>query len=147
MKKIIPILLALCLTLSVCVTAVGSGGSDGAQAAEPFALFPGYLQLPLGQHLTLDAATAPAGQTIIWSSSDPSVASVDENGRVAPIAVGETTITATAGDVSSTCGVSVVADGNIFLWLTPPEPVDDAALQAALQAMQAQEAGATGAGN
>ena len=45
--------------------------------------------------------------TIIWSSSDESIATVDQNGKVTALAVGEATITARVGDYSATCIVSV----------------------------------------
>ena len=42
-----------------------------------------------------------------WSSEDSSIASVDDNGEVKGMKVGETTITAKAGDKSATCEVTV----------------------------------------
>ena len=44
--------------------------------------------------------------TVTWESSDPSVATVD-NGTVRGLKVGKTIITATSGDESDTCEVSV----------------------------------------
>jgi uncharacterized protein YjdB len=61
-------------------------------------------------NLAANASVMPnnADQTLTWTSSDPSVAKVDENGVVTPVAVGSATITATAvNDVSGTCLVSV----------------------------------------
>ena len=51
---------------------------------------------------------------VIWSSSDPSVATVDAStGKVTGIAEGTATITATADDgVKATCTVTVVAEGS-----------------------------------
>ncbi len=45
--------------------------------------------------------------TVAWSSSDPSVAIVDQNGNVIAVADGEALITATAGSVSASCTVTV----------------------------------------
>lgn len=57
--------------------------------------------------ITISVTFIPAGSTgtITWSSSDPDVASVDENGRVSHGSVrGNATITATmAGGVTQTC--------------------------------------------
>ncbi len=50
---------------------------------------------------------APMGQ-VTWTSSDASVATVDENGNVTGISAGDATITATVGDVSVTSSVTVV---------------------------------------
>ena len=50
-------------------------------------------------------------KTVIWSTSDKSVATVDANGLVTAIAVGETDITATTTDgsnLSATCKVTVI---------------------------------------
>lgn len=47
---------------------------------------------------------------VIWMSSDESVATVDENGKVTMIGTGEVTITAKAGGKSATCVITVEAD-------------------------------------
>ena len=50
-------------------------------------------------------------KTVIWSSSNASVASVDANGTVTAVAEGSATITAKAGDKSATCTVTVKKNG------------------------------------
>lgn len=55
-------------------------------------------------------ATTNSTDVIKWTSSSPEVASVSSQGRVIAKTVGETTITATVGDVSDSCKVQVVAD-------------------------------------
>ncbi|MGD9475713.1 MAG: S8 family serine peptidase [Eubacteriaceae bacterium] len=47
-------------------------------------------------------------KTVSWSSSDPSIASVDSDGNVTGVSAGSATITATVGDFSSACTVNVV---------------------------------------
>lgn len=46
-------------------------------------------------------------KTVTWASSNPDVATVDNNGLVTGVAEGKTTITATCGQVSATCEVIV----------------------------------------
>ena len=66
--------------------------------------------LTVGKTLQLEATVVPAeatDKTVTWSSSDVDVATVDENGKVTAVAVGEAEITATAGEKSATCTVTV----------------------------------------
>ena len=126
MKKIIPLLLVILILLTACRSTGNraeeysdSGrGATTTSTTTTITLYPAFLQLPLGQHITLVSKT-DGNKAVTWSSSNPSVATVDENGRITPIAVGETIITVTLADdarVSEACGVLVVEDGNIFLW-------------------------------
>ena len=55
---------------------------------------------------TLTATVVPNGSTVTWSSSDTSVATV-VGGVVTGVANGTCTITASAGDLSATCAVTV----------------------------------------
>lgn len=56
----------------------------------------------IGETLALTAVITPEDCTFpaVWSSSDPSVATVDENGNVVGVSEGEARITLTVGDVS-----------------------------------------------
>lgn len=74
---------------------------------------PATLSLDLKNNTTgtLTATVEPSNATdkaVTWSSNDDSVATVDQNGKVTAVAVGEATITATAGDQAATCTVTVV---------------------------------------
>ena len=65
--------------------------------------------LPEDETFTI-AATTNSTDVIKWTSSSPEVASVSSQGRVIAKTAGETTITATVGNVSDSCRVQVVAD-------------------------------------
>lgn len=69
------------------------------------------LFLTKGQSYTLKATVVPdnaTNKTVQWTTSDASVATVDQNGTVNAISSGNATITASAGDKSATCAVSVI---------------------------------------
>jgi len=102
----------------------GSGQPVKAARAK-LVLFPAYLQAPLGQRIVLDAQTYPAGKNLVWTSLDPSVATVDADGCVTPVAVGETYVLCALADdarIAASCGIRVTAGGNLFFWEYTPEP-------------------------
>ena len=62
--------------------------------------------------VTLTATVKPddaTDKTVTWTSDKPAVATVNANGTVHAVAEGEATITATAGDKTATCKVTVTA--------------------------------------
>lgn len=70
------------------------------------------LSLPPGGTQALVASVVPDGATnqeVIWSSSDPDVVAVDENGAVTALVVGQATITVTTveGGFTASCTVTV----------------------------------------
>ena len=68
------------------------------------------LELFTGGSATLTATVEPGNATnkaVTWSTSDNTVATVDENGTVTAVGAGEATITATAGGITATCVVHV----------------------------------------
>ena len=68
------------------------------------------LTLAKGEKATLTATVSPADatdKTVTWSSTDPSVAQVDQNGVVSAIKGGSAVIKAQAGGKSAVCGVTV----------------------------------------
>lgn len=74
-------------------------------------------KVELGKTLTLVPTFNPEGATnkiVTWSSSDESVATVDNNGKITPIKVGSTIITVTSqdGNKKATCTVTVVEAPN-----------------------------------
>ena len=68
------------------------------------------VELLEGETITLIATVSPdnaTDKTVVWSTSDASIATVDNNGVVKAIKVGKVTITAKAGDKTATCEVTV----------------------------------------
>lgn len=71
------------------------------------------LSLQIGETTTLKATVLPSTaklKTVTWSSSNPSVATVDGNGKITAIALGETNIIATTkdGGFTAVCEITVV---------------------------------------
>lgn len=100
----------------ITATAGGVSTSCNVTVAVPvtsLSLDKDTLRLAVGAFDTLTASVLPEDATdkaIIWTSSDPAVATVDENGVVKAIAKGTATITATAADdrdVEAACTVTV----------------------------------------
>lgn len=97
----------------------GDSGGSGTSGVPVTAIYLNKLTLNLtvGQAPeTLTAYLYPydaTNKTLTWTSSEPSVAAVD-NGIVTPLSVGETTITATTtdGGFSAECFVNVTVDGD-----------------------------------
>ena len=68
------------------------------------------LAMTVGDTETLTATVTPEGTTyadVVWSTSDSSIADVDQSGLVSATGTGSATITATADGVSDTCDVTV----------------------------------------
>ena len=57
---------------------------------------------------TITATTTPSGQHVTWSSSNPAVAT-GSGGVITAVAVGTAVITATSGNYSASCAVTVTA--------------------------------------
>ena len=60
-----------------------------------------------GSTTQLVATTTPAGMHVIWGSSDPSKATVDQSGLVTGVAAGSATITVSFAGISKTCAVTI----------------------------------------
>ena len=67
--------------------------------------------LPVGSQQQLEAVVKPDGAdvTVVWESDNEAVASVDADGIVSGVSIGTAFITASAGDASAECKVTVVA--------------------------------------
>ena len=104
-------------------TVAGLLGENFAQGKDGYPVFAVHaagieldqssLTISVGNSKTLTATLTPANATdmVTWTSSEEDIATV-ENGVVTAKAVGETTITATAGDVTDVCTVEVIECGH-----------------------------------
>ena len=83
----------------------------GAVKVDAIELSDSEKKLNVGKSFTITATVKPDNawnRTVTWSSSDPSIATVDENGTVTAIAKGEAIITAESADgVTAECKVTV----------------------------------------
>lgn len=79
---------------------------------EGITVTPSSAELKCGDSLQLQALVTPDNaddKTVVWSSSDNSIATVGQNGMVTGLTAGETVITAEASGKSATCSITVMA--------------------------------------
>ena len=85
------------------------------------------LELTIGGTATLNATVLPSDatdKTVVWTSSNPSVATVSD-GLVTAVGAGTATITATAGGKSATCTVAVETPVVVVTSVTLDNPTLD----------------------
>jgi uncharacterized protein YjdB len=98
---------------NVSVTGASQGGDPIAVSS--VSVSPTTTSLPVGSTEQLTATVSPSNatnQSVIWSSSNPSVATVNSTGLVTAVAEGSSSITATTvdGNFTATCAVSVMEE-------------------------------------
>lgn len=81
-------------------------GCNTEEPAKPLEVQPATVTLEKGESYTLTAI--PETQTPQWSTSDSTIATVDEDGTVTGVSCGTCTITASTGAETATCRVTVV---------------------------------------
>ena len=92
------------------VTVSDDGTLNTTIAVQSVALDKTSLDLYVGGTAALTATVEPGNATnpeVVWSTSNPSIATVDGNGNVTAVGDGAATITASAGDASAECVVTV----------------------------------------
>lgn len=116
-------------------------GQDPATEIKDIIVSPAYMELVKGTSATISAATEPWSvvDTLVWSSDDESVATVDQNGNVYGVGKGTAIITVESKanpDVYATCQVQVItvdytlkgllqdAEGNLQSFTWNPETED-----------------------
>ena len=83
------------------------GGGGNTDAVTELKLDKAEVHMSPGQVWQLNATVKPEGASISWSSNKTDVATVDGEGKVTAIALGEAVITASAGEKSAQCLVKV----------------------------------------
>lgn len=121
MKKLLSLVAAAALLFVTCVpeakvdnkTDTKPGNNTEAPEelpVESITLSQETLELVEGETARLTATVAPdnaTDKTVTWTSNKPEVVSVDASGLVTAVSAGEAKITASAGEKSATCSVTV----------------------------------------
>ena len=98
---------------------------NAAVAATAIAVTPKTLTLKPEQTGVLSAALTPANatDTVVWESSDPTKATVDQSGKVTAVAQGEATITAKVSDTIKDTAVVTVEAAEVINYGTLEAPL------------------------
>ncbi|MDR0559399.1 MAG: Ig-like domain-containing protein, partial [Prevotellaceae bacterium] len=109
-KNKFTVLLLLCATLFGCGKNEENKNDDGDSQISSISFNKESVTLAVGQKEKLTATINPAGMEVTseWKSSTPTVASVNGDGEITAVAVGNATVTLTAGGKSATCSVTVL---------------------------------------
>lgn len=112
MKHIYKLIIVTALIISGIMT--GCKKDDTAQL-QSISLNVSEITLGIGDIYTLKAETVPANVpnvTYTWNSSNPDAVSVDANGTVTALSIGESLVTAICGDFNASCKVTVSTEGS-----------------------------------
>ena len=85
---------------------------------------PGGLDLPLGRSIMLNVESDNK-DSIKWSSSNPEVAPVEQNGNIIGMAEGESVITASIGSSKGECRVTVLKNGQTLAYSYDPGVINE----------------------
>ncbi|MBR6737587.1 MAG: Ig-like domain-containing protein [Clostridia bacterium] len=125
MNKLFKRLLVLVLSLTVALTAVGTGckkeeETDDGQPdiyipqppAATLTLARSALSLTIGDYFTLSATTTNTTNKVVWSSENADIATINQTtGKIEAISEGITNIVATCGDLVKKCELNVSFGG------------------------------------
>lgn len=107
-KVFLSLICALVMSCSI-LAACDNGGET--QSEVTVTLSEETLTLDLYEPATLEATVTGTDEDPVWSSSNEAVATVSDTGEVVGLSNGQATITATVGDVSDSCAVTVQSTG------------------------------------
>lgn len=99
------------------VTVLGNSTNPGVIEVKSISLNKTELNLNINDSEKLIATVKPdnaTDKTVVWTSSDDTIATVDENGLVTGVSEGKAVITATAGEYSVECEVTVIRPYRFF---------------------------------
>lgn len=120
MKKILTFILAFTMSMTVLGASgcrddeTSSTPSASVQPVESLELEKTNYLLTLGDRVELAVFYNPLdGEVLTWTSSDNDVVSVDENGFVEGLRVGQATVTVSYGTKKASCEVEVSLSGNV----------------------------------
>lgn len=105
-------------TATITVTTVDGGRTafttvKVSGVAESISLSTEFLAMKRGDSVTI-VATTSNGSPVVWESNTPSVATVDQNGKVTVVSdTGSAVITARSGDLVATCKVVSISEENV----------------------------------
>ena len=110
--------------------ACGGGGDSGTTppplcAVQSVSVAPATASVPAGRTVDLTAGvtqTNCATVAVTWTSSVPNVASVSATGQVTGLALGSSTISASAGGRSGSAAITVVAGPVLTVTIAPAAP-------------------------
>ena len=117
--------LSLIASCTICFATVFAAGckkgssakvdtSSPSQAVESLEMENTNVLLTLGDKVELSVFYQKVeGETLTWSSSSPSIVSVDQNGNIEGLKVGKATVTASYGSKQVSCKVEVSLSGNV----------------------------------
>lgn len=94
-------------TCKIIVKKKADDGGGNTGAVTELRLDKAEVHMSPGQVWQLNATVKPEGASISWSSNKTDVATVDREGKVTAVALGEAFITASAGEKSAQCLVKV----------------------------------------
>ncbi len=105
----------------------GSGNAPAKKVLASLAIQPADNKLAVDKTVQFTAVgtytdgttTSGLGQTVTWNSSSPSVAPISDTGVVSAVAAGQTTITASMGDITGTTTLTVPVTTLVSIRVTP----------------------------
>ncbi|MDR0426312.1 MAG: Ig-like domain-containing protein [Clostridiales bacterium] len=116
MRKKLVSSICLCVLLAAAVPALfGCQDREETPTAQVIvALDKSEAEIEVYEEMTLTAAVENGGgAAVVWSSSDASVAAVDDKGNVRGVKAGSATVTASADGASAGCAIVVSDNGNL----------------------------------
>lgn len=107
-KKSISVILSVLITMALALFSACKGGSkpSSAPATDSVTLDKNSITLSIDKEETLQVLGGEEGQTVLWNTSNAAVATV-ENGKVTGVSLGTAVVTATVGETTLECSVTV----------------------------------------